>query len=150
MSRENMIVKCGECGAKNRIPVDRMRERPVCGKCKHPLSLEGGYPDYPVAVTDGTFPREVLSFPGPVFVFIWAPWCGHCRRLAPLIDQLASEYAGKIKFTKLLQDQNPLTATHYHVQGVPNLLFFKRGKLVNQLAGALPKEELERQFRAIL
>lgn len=150
MSRENIIVKCRKCGAKNRIPVSRERERAVCGKCREPLSLDGGYPDYPVSVTDGTFPREVLSFPGAVVVFIWAPWCSHCRRLSPVFDQLASEYAGQIKFVKLLQDQNPLTASHYKVQGVPNLLFFKRGKLVSQRVGALPKEELERQFRSIL
>jgi thioredoxin 2 len=127
-----------------------MRERAVCGKCKHELSLDGGYPDHPVAVTDGTFPREVLGFAGPVVVFIWGPWCGHCRRMTPVYEQLAAEYAGRVKFAKLLQDQNPLTSSHYKVQGVPNLLFFKRGKLVNQMVGALPREELERQLRAIL
>jgi len=150
MSRENFIVKCAQCDAKNRIPVSRRQERAVCGKCRHPLSLNGGYPDYAVPITDETFHREVLGFPGAVMVFVWAPWCGHCRRLAPVIDQLASEYAGKIKLVKILQDQNPITTSRYQVQGVPNLLFFKTGKLVNQVVGALPKEELERQFRALM
>lgn len=150
MSLENIIVKCAECGAKNRIPVSRTKERAVCGKCKHPLSLDHGYPDYTMPVTDATFPREVLGFPGPVMVFTWAPWCGYCRKLSPVIDQLASEYAGKVKLVKLLQDQNPITVSKYNMHSVPNLLFFKRGNLVNQLVGALPKEELERQFRTLL
>ncbi len=150
MSSQNVIVKCDHCGARNRIPAERIRERPVCGKCRQPLSTAVLFPDHPVHIDDRNFNSEVLNFRGSVVVFFWAAWCAHCQRLIPVIDQLAAEYAGRIKFVKIHSEQNPLTTARYDVMGLPTLLFFKGGKQVNRLFGALPKEQLEYHLSALL
>jgi len=103
MDRESVIIRCHRCGVKNRIPKTRIGEGPVCGKCKSPLSIEQ-INDRPVNVTDNTFASEVLSFPGPVLLDCWAPWCGPCRMVGPVLEQLASEYAGRVKIAKLNVD----------------------------------------------
>jgi thioredoxin len=80
----------------------------------------------------------------------WAPWCGPCRMVAPIMDQLASEYAGRVKIAKLNTDENPLTASQYGIQSIPTLLFFKDGTLVNKLVGALPKSEIEKHLGGLI
>jgi len=80
----------------------------------------------------------------------WAPWCGPCRMVAPIMDQLASEYAGRVKIAKLNTDDNPSTASLYGIQSIPTLLFFKNGKQVNKLVGALPKKEIERHLGSLI
>lgn len=150
MDRDSVVVGCKHCWAKNRVPRSRIGDRAVCGRCHRPLSLDGLFPEHPVSISDQTFSREVLNFPGPVVVFYWAPWCGHCQRMIPVFDQIASEYSGKLKFTKLVLDQNPVTGSQYGIQSVPTLLFFKGGKQVNRVVGALPKEEINRQLQTLL
>lgn len=147
---ERLIVRCSGCGVKNRVPKNRIDDRPVCGRCKTPLSAEHAFPEAPVDVTDRTFPGEVLNFAGPVLVFIWAPWCGHCRKLIPVVDQIAAFYLGTLKVAKVELEPNPSTASRYQIQGVPALLFFKSGRLVDKIVGALPREEIERRLRGIL
>ena len=88
--------------------------------------------------------------PGTVLVDFWAPWCGACRMVAPLLDQLAQEFSGRIRVAKLNVDENPLTSSRYSIRSIPSLLFFKNGTLVNTVTGALPKEELKRQVQAVL
>jgi thioredoxin 2 len=149
MEADSVIITCPNCGTKNRIPKSRLSEKPVCGKCRAPLSAQASL-DHPVEVTDQTFQREVLSFPGSVVLDCWAPWCGPCKMVAPILDQLAKEYAGRIKFAKLNTDENQRTAGQYSIQSIPTLLFFKGGKLVDRKVGALPKGEIERQLRSIL
>jgi thioredoxin 2 len=149
MEKDTIILTCPNCGAKNRIPKNRLQDRPVCGKCRAPLSAQAAL-DHPVEVTDQTFQREVLSFPGSVVLDCWAPWCGPCRMVAPIIDQLAKEYAGRIKFAKLNTDENQRTAGQFSIQSIPTLLFFKGGKMVNRQVGALPKGEIERHLKSIL
>jgi thioredoxin 2 len=146
---ESIIITCPKCGAKNRIPKDRLNDKPVCAKCRTPLGGQTVF-DHPVEVTDQTFQREVLSFSGPVVLDCWAPWCGPCRMVSPIIDQLAKEYAGRIKFAKLNTDENQRTSGQFSIQSIPTLLFFKGGKLVNRQVGALPKGEIEKQLRTIL
>jgi thioredoxin 2 len=80
----------------------------------------------------------------------WAPWCGPCRIISPLLEQLASEYAGRLKVGKLNVDENPLTASQYAIQSIPTLLLFKDGQLVDRLVGALPRSEIERRLTSIL
>ena len=80
----------------------------------------------------------------------WAPWCGPCKMVAPVLDQLAYEYKGRIKITKLNVDENPLTASKYGIQSIPTMLFFKGGNQVDTLVGALPKHEIERQIETLL
>lgn len=149
MSEENIIVKCSRCHTKNRVPAKRIADHPVCGKCGAPLpgtSSQGRV----VEVTDRSFGDEVLSFAGPVLVDCWAPWCGPCRMVAPVLEQLAVEYAGRLKIAKLNVDDNPMTASRYTIQSIPTLLLFKNGNQVTKLVGAHPKAEIERQLRAFL
>jgi thioredoxin len=150
MNPESWIVLCPRCGAKNRLPKDRQGDRAVCGKCRAPLPLSSAFPDHAVEVSDGSFQKEVLDFPGPVLMEFFAPWCGHCQRLSPILDQLASEYVGRVKVAKLNIDENASTPSRYGVQGVPTMLFFKGGQPVNRLVGAQPKGEIERQLNSIL
>ena len=149
MENDPIIITCLQCGAKNRLPQNRLAEKPVCGKCRASLSLQPPL-DHPLEVTDRTFQGEVLSFPGSVVLDCWAPWCGPCRMVAPILDQLAKEYVGRIKFAKLNTDENQRTAGQFSIQSIPTLLFFKEGKLVNRQVGALPKGEIERHLRSIL
>lgn len=149
MNHESIVVTCDGCGAKNRVPKERLGEGPICGKCRAPLKLATS-PAIPVDVTDQTFSHEVLSFSGPVLVDCWAPWCGPCRMVAPVLEQLASEYAGRVKIAKLNVDENPATASRYGIQSIPTMLLFKGGNQVNSLVGALPKQEIERHLQTIL
>jgi thioredoxin 1 len=95
------------------------------------------------AVTDATFEQEVEQSGGLTVVDFWATWCGPCRMIAPILDQIAVEYEGKVKVTKLDVDQNIRTATRFNVRSIPMLLFFKDGKVVDQIVGAVPKSTIE-------
>ncbi len=94
-------------------------------------------------VTDNTFEQEVINSEIPVLVDFWAPWCGHCRMLSPTIDELSQKYAGKVKILKLNTDENPNSAVKFRINSIPNLIFFKGGKPVNQLVGAVDKAKIE-------
>lgn len=96
----------------------------------------------PIEVTDSTF-REIIQANKLVVVDCWAAWCGPCRMVGPIIDELANDYSGKIVFGKLNVDQNKEVAMNYHVMSIPTLLVFKDGKLIDQIVGALPRHVLE-------
>lgn len=147
---ESYFIKCGNCGAKNRVPALRMKDRPVCGRCRNPLSTAAAYPGHFISIGDQTFGSEVLAFPGPVVVYVWAPWCGHCRRLTPVLEQMVRDYTGQIKFARMILDQNPLTASRYDIQAVPTLLLYKGGRLVDRIGGALPRADLDRAFQRLV
>ena len=98
----------------------------------------------PVAITDTNFDRTVLKADKPVLVDFWATWCRPCQMVAPILDELAKEYDGRVKFVKLDVDQNPKTATKYKVMSIPTLLVFKKGQPVSHLVGFRPKNELKR------
>jgi thioredoxin 1 len=99
------------------------------------------------AVTDADFKTEIEQHEGLAVVDFWATWCAPCRLIAPILDQLATEYAGKAKVTKLDVDSNQATATKFKVRSIPTVLFFKNGQLVDQVVGAVPKPQLELKFR---
>jgi thioredoxin 1 len=93
-------------------------------------------------VGDNNFESEVLKSAVPVLVDFWAPWCGPCKSIAPIVEELASEYAGKLKVTKLNVDDHPKTASHYGIRGIPNLIILKDGAVKEQIIGAVPKAKL--------
>jgi len=95
-----------------------------------------------VAVTDGDFAKEVIESAIPVVVDFWATWCGPCQVMGPVIDAIAAEYAGKVKILKLNVDENPATPAKYGVRGIPTLILFDKGEVVDRLVGAKPKGEV--------
>jgi thioredoxin 1 len=99
-----------------------------------------------IEVTDANFESEVEKHQGLSVVDFWAPWCGPCRMIAPVLDQLAAEYGEKAKVTKLNVDMNIKTASRFNVRSIPAILFFKDGKLVDQVIGAVPKPALAKKF----
>jgi thioredoxin 1 len=98
--------------------------------------------------SDATFEKDVLKAQGPVLVDFWAPWCGPCRMVSPIVDELAGEYDGKISFYKLNTDNNPNTAVKYGIRSIPTLLLFKDGEPIDQVIGFRPKEDLKKRLDA--
>lgn len=129
------LVMCPACGTRNRIPPSQPGRKLVCGKCKAPIEDAGG----PIHITDGTFVDRVERSPMPVLLDLWADWCGPCHMLAPTIDQLSSELAGRVMVAKLNIDENPNTAGRYSVRSIPTLLVLKGGKEVDRLVGVQSK-----------
>ncbi len=140
MKENNYIIKCQECGTKNRVPESRLKDNPVCGKCNAGLSTD--FPDQPVILTDHTFEFEVTNAGGIVLVDCWAPWCGPCKSIGPIIEQLAKEYKGRAKICKLHTDENPVVSRKFNIMSIPTLLFFKDGRLINTINGAVPKSQI--------
>ena len=118
----------------------------MCGRCKTPLPAQ----DKPVTVTDATFAAEVERSPVPVLIDAWAPWCGPCRIIAPVIDELAAEMAGRIRVAKLNVDENPATAARFGLRSIPTLLVLQGGREVDRLVGAQPKAQIVRRLERVL
>jgi thioredoxin 2 len=132
------IVACKNCGTRNRVDEQRLKAGEAkCGRCGTELEQVSGKP---FVVTDATFQSEILESSHPlILVDAWAPWCGPCRAIAPVLDQLAAESEGRYAIAKLNVDENPRIATQFHISSIPTMLFFKQGKLVDRLIGAHPK-----------
>jgi thioredoxin 1 len=96
-----------------------------------------------VQVSDKNFASEVLNSDLPVLVEFWATWCGPCRSISPIVEQLATEFSGKVKVTKLNVEESPATPSQYGVRGIPTLILFKGGKILDQIIGAVPKARLK-------
>lgn len=103
-----------------------------------------------VILNDSNFDAEVLQYKGVAMVDFWAPWCGPCRMLAPVVEELAGEYAGKVKIAKLNVDEAPDTSTQFGVSSIPTLIFFKDGKVVSQTVGLQTKSTLQEKLNALL
>jgi thioredoxin 1 len=104
----------------------------------------------PVAISDSTFDQEVIKADKPVVVDFWATWCGPCKMIAPILEEVATEYDGKLKVAKIDVDSNTKVASQYQIMSIPTLLFFKNGQLVDQVIGAIPKAQLINRLSKIL
>ncbi|MBM4432535.1 MAG: thioredoxin [Chloroflexi bacterium] len=103
-----------------------------------------------IDVTDATFEKEVIKSTIPVLVDLWAPWCGPCRMVGPVVEKLSEKYTGKVKFCKVNVDQNPKTAATYKIMSIPTLMFFKDGKAVDTVIGAVPEQTLKPKIDSLL
>ncbi len=101
-------------------------------------------------VNDNNFEEIVLKSDKPVLVDFWAEWCGPCRAIGPIIEELSKEYDGKVVVVKLNIDENPVTPTNYGIRSIPTLLFFKNGRVVDKLIGAVPKSNIKAKLDALL
>ncbi len=141
------LIRCPVCGATNRVPQEKIERglEPVCGRCKTPLPVSSK----PVTVTDATFSAEVERSPLPVVLDIWAAWCGPCQMIAPVLDELAAELAGRVRFAKLNVDENPATAGRFNVRSIPTLLVLKAGQEIDRIVGVQPKSEIARRLERV-
>lgn len=135
-----IICSCAGCGTKNRIPEKKQHLSPVCGKCGERLVL--GSSAVAVQLGDHDFQKFIGEATLPVMIDFFSPSCGPCQAIAPLINRLAGTYLGKVIVAKLDTSLHPGTAAHYQIRGVPSLLFFRDGSLVDQIVGAPPEQEL--------
>jgi thioredoxin 2 len=142
-----LMIVCPACGTTNRVPGDRIAQglAPICGKCRAPLPV-----GKPQTVTDASFAQDVERSPVPVLVDAWAPWCGPCHMLAPVIDELATELTGRVRVVKLDVDENPRTAARFDLRSIPTLLVLKDGREIDRLVGVQPKQEIARRLERAL
>lgn len=130
-------VACPMCGQLNRVDLARIADGPKCGSCGKPMRL-----DRPMPVSDQNLERVVQDADVPVVVDFYADWCGPCKMMAPIFDELARERAGEVLFAKLDTDRNPTMAAKYGIRGIPTLIVFQNGREATRQVGALPKPAL--------
>ena len=149
VTSNDRIVVCRKCGAKNRVSAISSAQEAVCGRCKTPLPLNTE-PAAPITVTDVSFGPLLERSPIPVLVDLWAAWCGPCRMIAPTVDALAKELAGRVRVAKLNIDENQQTAARYRVDSIPTLLVFHNGEVAKRLVGAKGKAQLLQELDEFL
>ena len=139
------LIRCPKCGAKNRVKAEAA-QKAVCGRCKTALQRE----IKPEIITDANFAEKVEKSPIPVLLDLWAEWCPPCRLIAPVIEQLATELAGKARVGKLDVDKNPATASRFQARSIPTLLILKDGCEIDRLIGLQSKEAILRRLQTHL
>jgi thioredoxin 2 len=142
-----MLYRCPSCSANNRVPEEKIRagHDPVCGKCKKPLPVR-----MPMIVHDSTFATDIGQSELPVLLDLWADWCGPCRYIAPVVNELARELAGDVRVAKLNIEENPVTPARYNVQSIPTLLIIKDGEEIDRIVGVQPKAAILSRLNQVL
>lgn len=138
------LVQCPSCGATNRVPTAQLvpGRHAICGRCKQPLPVA----TTPIAVTDASFAELVERASVPVLLDLWAPWCGPCHMIAPSVEALAGELAGRVLVGKLNIDENPATAARFNVRSIPTLLILRAGREIDRIVGVVGKDEIARRL----
>lgn len=139
-----VIVSCPSCNKKNRIPADKQHLRPKCGHCRAPLSMAGQA--VPVDLGDHDFHDFVKKASLPVMVDFFSPSCGPCQTMLPVVSAMARDHINKFIIAKVDTSKNQQTALFFTIRGVPTFMFFKNGKLIDQLSGAAPRNVLEQKL----
>ncbi len=132
------LVACPFCTALNRVDLTRLEDRPKCGSCRRPIRF-----DRPLAVSDANLGKVVAETTVPVFVDFYADWCGPCKIMAPILDELAQQRTGELLVTKLDTDRNPVMTERFGVRGIPTLILFREGREAGRKVGAVPRAELD-------
>ncbi|OLB50279.1 MAG: thioredoxin [Gemmatimonadetes bacterium 13_2_20CM_2_65_7] len=131
-------VACPFCATLNRVDLSRIAQHPKCGKCGKPILL-----DRPIAVSDATFERVTADTTVPVLVDFYADWCGPCKMMAPLLDDVARRRAGEVLIAKLDTDRNPATGMRFGIRGIPTMILFRGGQEIARRVGAVPPKDLD-------
>ena len=140
--------RCPACGARNRVPAEKLKQglKPVCGRCRTPLTAD----IHPITITDANFAEQVERSPLPVLLDLWAPWCGPCKMIAPALEELAMEMAGRLRVGKLNVDENPAIAARFQVRSIPSLLILRGGREIDRIVGAQPKAAIANRVEQVL
>jgi len=131
-------VACQFCSTLNRVDLARAGQHPKCGECGRPILL-----DRPLHVDDGTFQQVIAGTNVPVLVDFYADWCGPCKMMAPILDELAHDRLGEVLVLKLDTDRNPVTAMQYQVRGIPTMILFDQGRETARQTGAAPRAQVD-------
>jgi thioredoxin 2 len=142
MSNLQHIV-CPHCDAVNRLPLDRMADRPTCGKCRDPL-----FAARPVELSSGNFHKHIGRNDIPVVVDFWAPWCGPCKMMAPAFEQAASELEPKARLAKLDTEAQQSVAAEFNIRSIPTIVLFRNGREVARQSGAMGAADIVRWVQA--
>lgn len=140
---DSYLLQCSNCGARNRVPQEKTDQRGKCGKCGTPLIPSNALP---VPVTDATWDAEVLGSQVPTIVEVWSPHCGICSQYEVSVRHMAVNLYGKARVAQLNAEENPRTAERYGIRGVPTVLLFRGGQLVDTLTGPQGETGLRRKL----